>query len=98
MFVTFSVDATFPSGLGRLLNDASPNKPNCNYVMRKIKAETKTYLALYTLRDIAIGEELCYDYGVKDLPWHNLKGASKTQPIRSNRFADKDNSSLYNQY
>ena len=76
MIVTFSVDATFSSGSGRLLNDASPNKPNCNCVMRKIKAETKTYLALYALRDIAIGEELRDDYGIKNLPWHNLKGAS----------------------
>ena len=74
MFVTSSVDATFSSGLGRLVNDASPNKPNCNCVMRKIKTETKTYLALYALRDIAIGEELRYDYGVKDLPWCNVKG------------------------
>lgn len=41
--------------------------------MRKIK-EGKTYLALYALRDIAIGEELRYDYGVKDLPWRKLKG------------------------
>lgn len=74
MFVAFSVDATFSSGLGGLVNDASPNKPNCNCVMRNIKAETKTYLTLYVLRDIAIGEELGYDYGVKDLPWRNPKG------------------------
>ena len=74
MFVTSSVDATFSSGLGRLVNDASPNKPNCNCVMRKIKAGTNIYLALYALRDIAVGEELRYDYGVKDLPWRNVKG------------------------
>jgi len=42
--------------------------------MRKIKAGAKTYLALYALKDIAIGEELRYDYGVKDLPWRKIKG------------------------
>ena len=60
--------------MGRLVNDASANKPNCNCVMRKIKAGAKTYLALYALKDIAIGEELRYDYGVKDLPWRKIKG------------------------
>ena len=73
-FVTFSVDATFSSGLGRLVNDASPNRPNCNCVMRKIKVGEKTYLALYALRDIAVGEELRYDYGVTDLPWRKIRG------------------------
>ena len=67
-----SVDATFSSGLGRLVNDAFPNKPNCNCAMRKIKEGPLIYLALYALRDIMIGEELRCDYGVKDLPWHNL--------------------------
>ncbi|XP_068692866.1 N-lysine methyltransferase KMT5A-B-like [Montipora foliosa] len=68
----FCVDATFSSGLGRLVNDAFPNKPNCNCAMRKIKEGPLIYLALYALRDIMIGEELRYDYGVKDLPWRNL--------------------------
>ena len=40
--------------------------------MRKIKDGKSLYLALYALRDIMIGEELRYDYGVKDLPWRNL--------------------------
>ncbi|XP_068694511.1 uncharacterized protein [Montipora foliosa] len=40
--------------------------------MRKIKEGPLIYLALYALRDIMIGEELRYDYGVKDLPWRNL--------------------------
>jgi len=42
-------------------------------VIRKVKEGTETYLALYALRDIKIGEELRYDYGVKDLPWRKLK-------------------------
>lgn len=70
------MDATFSSGLGRLVNDALPSKANC--VMRKIKEGSKMYLALYARRDIMMGEELRYDYGVKDLPWRKLsiKGIS----------------------
>lgn len=43
-------------------------------MIRKVKEGTATYLTLYALRDIEIGEELRYDYGVKDLPWRKLKG------------------------
>jgi len=42
--------------------------------MSKIKAETKIYLSLYALRDIATGEELRYDYDITDLPRCNLGG------------------------
>ena len=71
-FSSFSVDATFSKGLGRLVNDAPSNKSNS--VMRKVKEGSETYLVLYALRDIKIGEELRYDYGVKDLPWRKIKG------------------------
>ncbi|XP_068746319.1 uncharacterized protein [Montipora capricornis] len=74
----FCVDATFSSGLGRLVNDALPNKANCNCVMRKMKVGSKIHLALYALRDIMIGEELRYDYGVKDLPWRSLRAEGIT--------------------
>lgn len=74
IFLKFcSVDATFSSGQGRLVNDALPNKANCNCVMRKMKVGSRIHLALYALRDIIIGEELRYDYGVKDLPWRSLR-------------------------
>ena len=72
--LTFSVDATFSSGLGRLVNDAPSNKANCNCCMRKIKDGKKIYLALYALREISTDEELRYDYGVKDLPWRKQRG------------------------
>ena len=42
--------------------------------MRKVKEGNETYLVLYALRDIKIGEELRYDYGIKDLPWRKIKG------------------------
>ena len=72
----FSVDATFSSGLGRLVNDAPSNKVNCNCCMRKIKDGKNIYLALYALREISVGEELRYDYGVKDLPWRKQRGTN----------------------
>ena len=73
-FSSFSIDATFSKGLGRLVNDAPSSKSNCNSVMRKVKEGSETYLVLYALRDIKIGEELRYDYGVKDLSWRKIKG------------------------
>ena len=54
------------------MNDNPLHKANCT--MRKIKGENKVYLALYALRNIEKGEELRYDYGVKGLPWRQLKG------------------------
>jgi len=59
------VDATFTDGLGRMVNDNQPKKSN--WVMKKIKGETK---------DIEKGEELRYDFGVKDLPWCLHKGTT----------------------
>lgn len=58
LFLSFSADATFSKGLGRLVNDAPSNKSICNSVMRKVKKGSETYLVLYALRDIKIGEEL----------------------------------------
>lgn len=67
------MDATFASGLGRLVNDAPSRSANC--VMKKRIIGDKTpYLALYALRDLTVGEELRYDYGVSGLPWRKKKG------------------------
>jgi hypothetical protein len=37
--------------------------------MKMFMKEGKPYLALFASRDLCIGEELRYDYGVSDLPW-----------------------------
>lgn len=58
-------------------------------MIRKAKEGTETYLALFALRDIKIGEELRYDYGVKDLPWRKLKGI---HPIHKIDFVEMINS------
>ena len=68
----FSVDATNDTGgsLGRLVNDS----PTGNSYMRRILVNQQPHLCLFASKDINIGEELRYDYGVKDLPWRTKVG------------------------
>jgi SET domain-containing protein len=66
------VDGTFASGLGRLVNDSEPKMANC--AIKKVSMDGKPRLAIYAKRELNIGEELRYDYGVKDLPWRNRTG------------------------
>ena len=56
------------SGLARFVNDAECS-PTCNSKMKKVETAEKVHLCLFSTRDIDIGEEIRYDYGVKDLPW-----------------------------
>jgi hypothetical protein len=44
--------------------------------MRKITVNNLPTLALFAVRNIKIGEELRYDYGLVDLPWLKDKGNS----------------------
>ncbi|XP_052793845.1 uncharacterized protein LOC128227385 [Mya arenaria] len=58
------VDASKESGrLGRLVNHG--NKKEANSIMKHVDG----HLFLFALRNIKAGEELLYDYGLKDLPW-----------------------------
>lgn len=41
--------------------------------MKKLEIDGKPRLCLFALKDISIGEQLVYDYGVADLPWRKLK-------------------------
>jgi SET domain-containing protein len=69
--IIYSVDATFATGLGRLVNDAEAKMANCQI---KNGQHGKPHLAIYAKRDITCGEELHYDYGVKDLHWCKTQG------------------------
>ncbi|XP_064653238.1 uncharacterized protein LOC135503564 [Lineus longissimus] len=73
---TLCVDATKDDGtLGRLVNDAWRGAANCS--MKKVSTEKGSpALCLFANRDIEIGEELRYDYGVDDLPWRQQKNAA----------------------
>ena len=69
----FSVDATAESGLlGRLVNH-SRLKFNC--VTKVVEVDDAPRLILVAARDIAVGEELLYDYGdrskesLESYPW-----------------------------
>ena len=37
--------------------------------MKEVKNGRNIYLALQAMRENSLGDELQYDYGVKDLPW-----------------------------
>jgi len=70
LFAFHSIDASFVSGLGRLVND-SLHEPNCK--IKVIHVEEKPHLCLFAMRDIEVHEELRYSYGPKslndELPW-----------------------------
>ena len=70
-FLHSSLDATFSQGLGRLVNDAPHMDANC--LMKKIEKGGHPRLVLFAKEDIYPGEELRYDYGIKDLPWRKRK-------------------------
>jgi len=60
----FCVDASWDSGkFGRLVNH-SKKKPNCEVKVEMVHKEP--HLILVALHDIGVGEELTYDYGIKD--------------------------------
>ncbi|WAR31628.1 hypothetical protein MAR_034170, partial [Mya arenaria] len=65
---TYNIDATNTKGLGRMVNDSA--KPNCK--VKKIMTD-KPRLWLYSIKDIHPGEQLTFDYGVKDAPWRKRK-------------------------
>ena len=67
------MDATKETGrLGRLVNHS---KTKSNVVTKTVEVDGTPYLCLMASRDIAVGEELLYDYGerrkevVDSLPW-----------------------------
>jgi len=66
-----SVDSTRVTGdgLGRFINDAVASEANCK--MRVVEFNKTPHLAVYATRNISPNEEICFDYGVKDLPWRN---------------------------
>jgi len=63
----FCIDASWESGrFGRLVNH-SKLKPNCDIQVEAIEGQPR--LILVAAQDIAEGEELTYNYGIKDLAY-----------------------------
>ena len=57
---------------GKFVNDAGPGDPEENCRMCVIVVNRIPHLCLFATRDIAEGEELRYDYNVKNLPWRKV--------------------------
>lgn len=72
--IFISIDATYSTGLGRLVND-SP-RARANATMKKIVIDNQTYLCLFATCNIPSSTELRYDYGASDLHWRT-KGTNK---------------------
>lgn len=69
----YSVDATFSPRLGKMVNDATGKQQNA--AMRQITVDGKLHLAMFAIKDVEEGEEVRYDYGVRDLPWRKKKSS-----------------------
>ncbi|XP_056313119.1 uncharacterized protein LOC130228708 [Danio aesculapii] len=64
------IDASKEDGsLGRLVND-DYKSPNCK--IKKIGVGGKPHLCLFSIKDIASGEEITYNYGDSKWPWRTL--------------------------
>jgi len=65
----YSMDSTklTGDGLGRYVNDAVACETNTK--MRVVEIDKRPHLALFATKNILPNEEICYDYGVPDLPW-----------------------------
>lgn len=72
-FFVCSIDSTVVhgNGLGRYVNDGAGTEANCR--MRLIEINKEPHLALFASKNIQMGEELRYDYGVPDLAWRKAK-------------------------
>ena len=75
----FSIDASNEDSegpkFGRLINHAPKNACNCKVKMISIEDIPK--LAIFATKDIAPGAELCYNYGVENLPFDHKKNIKK---------------------
>ena len=68
MFYLFSIDATQVNCLCKFVNDSEEKYANCS--MRKIAFKGQPRIYLIATANIVDREELRYDYGDVDLPWH----------------------------
>ncbi|XP_041864344.1 N-lysine methyltransferase KMT5A-A-like isoform X2 [Melanotaenia boesemani] len=72
------VDAAKEDGsLGRLVNDDDKN-PNSK--MKVIRVDGRPHLCLFALKNIAVGEEITYNYGDSDWPWRKKTSIEMQSP------------------
>ncbi|XP_070572849.1 uncharacterized protein [Ptychodera flava] len=91
---TFCIDATTePSEgpqYGRLVNHGD-HSHELNSKMRIVVCESVPHLCLFSIKAIAAGTEILYNYGIKDLPWKKPKNKDCVQLSKSKDVAAKDN-------
>ena len=63
----YSVDATYETCIGRFSNDAPTSKANAQ--MKRMQFGCKAHIVLFASKTIRMGDEITYDYGVKNLKW-----------------------------
>ncbi|XP_052278781.1 N-lysine methyltransferase KMT5A-A-like [Dreissena polymorpha] len=66
---------------GRMINDAENGDAKQNCVMKIVEVNQTPHLCTFADRDIAIGEELRYDYGVPTLPWRKVHSIVKMSSV-----------------
>lgn len=64
--------------LGRLVNHGEPDEVNAKVKVVAFESSNPT-MCLFSVKTIEAGQEVLYDYGIKDLPW-------KTQVRKSPSF------------
>jgi SET domain-containing protein len=55
-----------------MVNDSKKGTVKNNAEMKIIPVDGKPHLCLFAYRDIAVNEELRFDYGVDTLPWRTV--------------------------
>jgi SET domain-containing protein len=66
----FSIDASDNNEMGRYINDASRTQANC--VPKASLVNHVPAVMFFASKDICVGTEIRYDYGVPGLPWRQV--------------------------
>ena len=87
-FLIFSIDATFSERKGKYVNDEESSKANAR--MRLMNIDEEPVLALFAKRHINQDKEICFDYGVKNLPWRQKRGTLKKKYLHTHHLEVND--------
>ncbi|XP_048750683.2 uncharacterized protein LOC125662490 [Ostrea edulis] len=84
----FWIDGTFSKQTGKFVNDAEKMAKENNSVMKLMEVDGNPHLALFSTRKIFKGEEICYDYGEKNLPWRKKKQRNRAEKKEDVKIKD----------
>ena len=66
------IDGTYSKQIGKYVNDAEEKTVENNSAMKLLVVDGNPHLALFSTRKICKDEEICYDYGEKNLEWRKV--------------------------